>query len=63
MQLDGVAIVDTFAEAFPMTAARAIIVVGPLGRGNLATSVAEEERRDSGFSPRCSTTETAQLSQ
>src|SRR5271166_2403261 len=25
MQLDGVAIVDTFAEAFPMTAARAII--------------------------------------
>ena len=25
MQLDGVTIVDTFAEAFPMTAARAII--------------------------------------
>ena len=27
------------------------IVIDPLGRGNLATSVAEEERRDSGFSP------------
>ena len=34
MQLDGVTIVDTFAEAFPMTAARVIVTAGTprLGR-------------------------------
>ena len=31
MELDGVTIVDTFAEAFPMTAARAIITADTSG--------------------------------
>ncbi len=36
MQLDGVAIVDTFAEAFPMTAARAIITADTPGWAEIA---------------------------
>jgi len=36
MQLDGVAIVDTFAEAFPMTAARAIITADTPGWAEVA---------------------------
>ena len=36
MQLDGVAIVDTFAEAFPMTAARAIITADTPGWAGIA---------------------------
>jgi formylmethanofuran--tetrahydromethanopterin N-formyltransferase len=36
MQLDGVAIDDTFAEAFPMTAARAILTADTLGWAEIA---------------------------
>jgi formylmethanofuran--tetrahydromethanopterin N-formyltransferase len=36
MSIDGVAIADTFAEAFPMTAARAIITAATPGWAAIA---------------------------
>ena len=48
MTIDGVAIVDTFAEAFPMTAARAIVTADTpgLGRDRRADDVGLRDERD-----------------